>query len=80
MSSRLEAYKAIDSERLYQDQFYSPENKLSHGDYLALLQTYLNRAYNEWQPINGESKVLHSFRKIAAIAVKAMEEHGAVSR
>ncbi len=79
MITRQEVYEAIDTERDYQDKQW---NGHTHevGAYLTLLRTYLREAEESWSRSDGDRAALHSIRKIAAIAVHTMEEHGAPIR
>jgi hypothetical protein len=85
MPTREEVYKAIDSERNYQDSLWSTDggfsNPLLIGEFLVLLDVYLRKAQDEW---TAESKPeinsLNTVRKIAGIAVNCMEQHGAPLR
>jgi hypothetical protein len=83
MPSREEIYKAIDDERYYQDQLGADRTDSSEhtvGDYLTMLGSYLRKAQNEWTDNAGTTMSLCQIRKIAAIAVRCMEEHGAPTR
>lgn len=76
-------FAVINGERAYQDG-------LSHtrtdgcakgvGDYLSLMRTYLHEAEEAYARNAGNEKALHSVRKVAALAVRCMEEHGAPPR
>lgn len=83
-AQRVDVYKAIDSERKYQEDQRgnaNPQVLQSHGDYLAAIQTYLNHAFDAWRVSRGNNdKVTADIRKIAALAVAAMEKHGAPLR
>ena len=73
------AYNAIDGERDYQLQKFGPHRKNSVGDYLVMLDQYLDQA--KFDHVEGdEDAARHGLRKIAAIAVAAMEHHGVRSR
>lgn len=78
-------YKAIDGERDYQDSLgpdrrEDSESQHSVGDYLTMLSTYLRKAQDEWTNKPGVTPSLHQVRKLAAICVKCMEQHGAPKR
>ena len=88
MSTREEVYKAIDGERDYQDSLWAGDagangfsNPLSSGEFLVLLDSYLRQAQDIWcrepEPV---PDTLAFVRKIAAIAVNCMEQHGAPKR
>lgn len=88
MTSRSEVYAAIDSERNYQESFIEkdptrcdsslPEHSV--GDYLTMLTTYVRKSQDGWTLNAGNSVALDEIRKIAAIAVHCMEDHGAIFR
>lgn len=83
MPDRQEVYRVIYQERDYQKNL-GPERTDgdSHtvGDYLVMLDTYLRRAKDAWTGNPGVIPSLREVRKIAAIAVRCMEEHGAIER
>lgn len=85
---RKEVYEAIDSERAYQDnlwipnvdskrQIHSPEEWLMYiEDYVNEAKHILSReAYGICEP-----KAMNIMRKIAGMAVCAMEQHGTEKR
>lgn len=89
-ATREQVYAVVDGERDYQDAMRSA----AHGDpsetevktleqmayyvedYLRQIKTQLTR---HWGP-DAYVEPLHGFRKIAALAVAAMEMHGAPAR
>lgn len=83
---REEVYKAVDTERDYQAQVISMDKSIcgtipkSVGDYLTMLTAYINRTNETWVSTPGSAASLHMVRKIAAVAVKCMEQHGAPFR
>lgn len=83
MTTRQEVFAAIDGERAYQDGQW-PENApsdprpLSIGEYILLIEEYCAKARLEWSRARRpEIEALHQIRKIAGIAVRCMENHGA---
>jgi hypothetical protein len=75
---------AIESERRYQKQFCADQgygDPLSVGDELLLITAYLNKATAAWmvEPYP-EDGALAEIRKIAAIAIRCMEEHEIIER
>lgn len=83
--SRKEVYKAIDSERNYQDTLSStrtdrPDGQHSVGEFLVLLKEYTDRALQAWTDNPGDAAALDVLRKVAGIAVRCMEQHGAPLR
>ena len=84
-ATREEVYEAIDSERLYQadlsqDPAICGTIPKSLGCYLTMMQGYMQRTFETWISTPGNEQTLHFIRKIAGIAVKAMEQHGAPHR
>jgi hypothetical protein len=83
MKSRQAVYAAIDTERQYQNSL-SPARtdgeQRTVGDYLTMLRHYLTRAEAAWTENPGNIHALHEIRKVSAIGVRCMEEHGAPYR
>lgn len=69
--------KAIDSERVYQDRIH---RRHSHtpGEYILILRKVLDDAERVWY--HNADQVMGEIRQVAAVAVRAMEEHGAPLR
>lgn len=83
-SSRQEVYNAIDGERDYQATVWNETTTTSGGEhsmveFLVYIQDYTTEALhvNTRKP-DQEANVFsqHSLRKIAALAVAALEQHG----
>lgn len=88
MTSRMEIYKAIDGERAYQDGWKDPTLTTSQGlhsvqEFLTYIESYTREAIEigcrRPDPAALEHG-LHALRKIAALAVAAMEQHGVRER
>lgn len=82
-NSRHEVYHAINGERDYQNSLGSNRtdgHEKTVGDYLTMLSVYVRKAEEAWTSTSGDELALHEIRKIAAIAVRCMEEHGALPR
>ena len=84
MANRNEVYSAINGERDYQDQRWADtdvDKRLSVGEGVLLIEEYAARARETWagEP-NPELGTLQVIRKIAALAVRVMEAHGAPRR
>lgn len=78
-------YDAIDSERDYQDARKGnarrhDDRPMSVGEFIACMETYLTKARDAWARAGGVSRSLHEIRKVAALAVHCMEQHGAPMR
>ena len=87
MPSRNEVYAAVDSEREYQELVVEPslsqeENFDQHSvpAELVLMKVYVDKAMNTWASKPGSETSLDFVRKIAGIAVRCMENHGAPPR
>jgi hypothetical protein len=73
-----EVYRRIDNERDYQNNRWpEPEHRHSATEYLVYIQHQVNVAFAKVSTENGETGALDQLMKIAALAVRAMEEHGA---
>ncbi len=80
---RVQAFDAIESERQYQKKLNPNDVKMSIEAELLLLEEYIGLARTTWTQSFGddeETPTRHFFRKIAGIAVRAMENHGALRR
>lgn len=89
MPSRIEVYDALDSERDYQDAKGEAVDGKPHvheleayviymDDYLTELKHQLSRI---WVPGGlPPTEALNTLRKVTALGVAAMEEHGALLR
>jgi len=81
---RHEVFAAIEGERAYQDglgidRTFS-EGRHEVAGHLVMMDTYLKKAVWAWTSNPGNHQALHEIRKIAAIAVRCMEQHGAPQR
>lgn len=84
MTSRHEVYNLIETERLYQESTFSPSEVLESGltreqrdsdvmSHLVLLDQYVEKAKAAWVPKGSSLESLKQIAKIAAIAVRALE-------
>lgn len=86
ITTREEVYKAIDSEREYQDDFVLPERRYfqTHtlGEFILMINQYAAQAMEKWthHPDTEVPISLHEVRKIAGLAVRCMEQHGVPHR
>ena len=73
-------FRVIEVERNYQDSLIS--ERLPIGEEIALLIKYVHRALDKWTEDmhDVQMDVLIEIRKIAAIATRCMENHGAPVR
>ena len=84
---RNEVYAAIDSERDYQDAGKGNANRhadapdrLLPGEIILCMEKCLNDARNAWYTPTGGVDCLPFIRKVAGLAVQAMENYGAPKR
>lgn len=87
MTNREQIYKAIDLERDYQDSRWTEATtptagKHSNLEFLVFIQDYVNEAMHKSSREAGAELTFtkHSLRKIAALAVAAMEQNGVAFR
>lgn len=75
--------EVIDSELTYQNQ--TPPERADNKDYgvagqIVALLDYTDEARKNWTRSNNEIEALHSLRKCAAIAIRALILYGAFPR
>jgi len=81
---RAEVYEAIDSERDYQDTRWNSETTTSEGlhsfeEWIVYIENYLLEAKGVLSRMNKQEADLIAsdiFRKVAAMTVCALEQHG----
>jgi len=77
-------FGVIVGERHYQDAQLKGgrfEKKVhTVGEELLLMKRYLDKAIVEYADNFGDAPALHGIRKVAALAVRCMENHGALPR
>jgi hypothetical protein len=78
MIKREHVYLIIESERKYQDENWPGTANV--GEHLVLMQTYLNEAMQKWTHTKGDETALQEIRKVAALAIRCMEQHGVAVR
>jgi len=86
MPTRQEVFDVVDSEREFQEQLWPRSTNLSVTGEMTLLRDYV-RAFDKHYQEEDDApdsdvpeKCLHDLRKMAAILVRAMENHGAPHR
>jgi|SRR5579862_6973583 len=87
-TSRREVVAAIDSEVDYAKSFVLPERRYyrTHtlGEFILMINQYAAQAQEKWTHHSdvgeGFPESLHEVRKIAALAFRCMEQHGAPKR
>lgn len=86
-TSAAEVIKAIESEVEYAKSFVLPERQYyrTHtlGEFVLMLNQYSAQAMQKWthhSDVDDYPESLHEVRKIAALAFRCMEQHGAPLR
>lgn len=85
---RQEVYRAIDSERNYQDKKWGLDRATSGGkhspeEFLLYMEDYIDEARRFTSRHScpaGPTFVLHTMRKLAAMAIACMEQNGVAYR
>jgi hypothetical protein len=82
MTTRNEVYAAIDSEREYQNKWSANGRSDDHEieTWLVYMDTYLRKAKDEASKTPDKSEALNMIRKVTALGVVCMEQHGAPHR
>lgn len=88
MPTRQEVYAAIDSERAYQQQRWNEKTTTSKGfhsfsEWFAYMEDYIAEAKHilaRTAKQDAELPVQNIMRKVVAMGVAAMEDHGAPPR
>ena len=82
-TDRAIVYAAIDSERDHQDAWrgnWEHQGHPSVGEEILLMEHYLAAARQAWAINRGGRAALVEVRKVVALGVRAMENHGAPVR
>lgn len=80
-TDRQEVYSAINRERDYQEAKWSrPAHNHTVTEYLVYIQHQLDLARTKVSTMEDDGDARAELRKIAALCVSAMEEHGIVHR
>lgn len=84
MEMSLEVIRAINDELHYQSTLTNQDraDNIDHGveGRLVTLAVYTRKAEEAWVNNPGEEKALHELRKVAAIAIRALEQYGCPKR
>lgn len=81
--TRKEVYSLIDEEREYQDTIVGNKyNQSLHpvAAEILMMEDYISRARKMWTDSKGDEAALDHIRKVAGLAVRCIEHHGAPSR
>ena len=82
---RTDVYEQIDKERDFQDSLTKTAFRHNVADRsvpaeIVMIQTYLNHAIREFTDYYGDEKALHQIRKLVALGVRCLENHGCPRR
>ena len=81
--NRTDVYTIIDSERSFQDDLVRGKQinaAKSIGEFLTLIRAYSHKADEAWALKFNDAMAMEEVRKVAALCVAAMEQHGATQR
>ena len=80
--NRADVYAAIDDERKYQNLEWGSIEDHPHevGAWLTIMRSILTDAESAWSSLRGDNGALDELRKLAAVGVACMEQHGVVPR
>lgn len=73
-------YQILSGEREYQENLWGDSSQSSVGEFLLYMQDYMNQAINEVTRNPNALSALVTIRKITALGVACLEQHGAQSR
>ena len=83
MDSTHDALKAVDAERAHQNVKWPSEKDLHPAKFVILIGMYTLQIHDRQvgqDSLKDDEEVKHIFRKIAALAVRAMEANGVRER
>ena len=79
-TTRPRVFEAIDSERTYQKLKWGTDEKNPVASYLTFMRYHMARAEELASTLHTHEEALHQIRKVTALGVACMEEHGAPLR
>lgn len=79
---RQRVYRAIDTERAFQDRKWGTVTQHPHevGSWLTIMRTLLSDAESAWAGSSGDDKALEEIRKVVAVGVACCEQYGVKDR
>lgn len=79
---RENVFAAIDRERAWQEQKWGTNQEHPHsvGEWLLIVESELAEAKHAWTKGSGDRDALAELVQVAAVAVAALEQHGAIER
>lgn len=77
-----EVLSAVHDERVYQNRKWGTVNQHPHevGGWLTIMRKLLTDAEAQWSSKKGDVGALDEIRKVVAVGIACMEQHGAISR
>ena len=82
MATRQEVFSVIGDERVFQDRKWGTVEQHPHevGSWLTIMRKLLRDAEDAFQSQRGDVGALDEVRKVVAVGVACMEQHGPVRR
>lgn len=82
MTPRHEVFGVINDERTYQDRKWGTIAEHAHevGSWITIMRKLLRDAEDAYQSQRGDIGALDEIRKVVAVGVACMEQHGPVGR
>lgn len=77
---RIIAYKAIDSERDFQDDKWGADKRHDVGGWILLMEEAVLKARQAWYKAEGDEEALSRIRVATSLGIACMEAHGAPLR
>lgn len=78
-ATRGQVYGALDGERAYQVAKWGADRE-GVGNFIVYMEEYLDRAKRALTTEVGDEPALHELRKVTALGVACLEQHGAPER
>jgi len=81
-ASKQDVFNAITDERVFQDRKWGTVEQHPHevGSWLTIMRQLMNDADKGWMSNRGDEAALDDIRKVVAVGVACMEQHGIVHR
>lgn len=82
MATRQEVFSVVSDERIFQDRKWGTVEEHPHevGSWLTIMRQLLNDAERAYMSQRGDIGALDEVRKVVAVGVACMEQHGPVGR
>lgn len=82
MATRQEVFSVVSDERVFQDRKWGTVEEHPHevGSWLTIMRQLLNDAERAYMSQRGDIGALDEVRKVVAVGVACMEQHGPVGR